>query len=98
MLLNAIAPAVGLLLQQGGDEVPDMLELLMHALHVGPDSYLPHRWCKEAVALPVLMQICKERYEQMGRRLDDVCQGGWCLKYWRLESDPARLIFAIKES
>eukprot|EP00971_Amphidinium_carterae_P196521 3899881-Amphidinium_carterae.1 len=97
MLLNAIAPAVVLLLQQGGDDVPDMLELLMHALHVGPESYLPHRWHKEAVALPVLIEMCQARYEQMGKRLDDVGQGSLCTKYWRLDRSPPRLVFTIKE-
>eukprot|EP00971_Amphidinium_carterae_P348770 6490665-Amphidinium_carterae.2 len=98
MLMQALAPAVALMGQQNGGDGFDLLELLMHALHVGPESYLPHRWRKEAVALPVLTEVCKERYEQMGRRLDDIGVDGLSVKYWRLEDSPARLIFQIKES
>eukprot|EP00971_Amphidinium_carterae_P225705 4476362-Amphidinium_carterae.2 len=100
MLLNALAPAVLLWVQQvlDGAEGPDMLEILMHALHVGPESFLPHRWCKEAVAVPVLIELCKQRHEQMGRRLDDVGQSGCSFKYWSLQGSPCRLVFANKEN
>eukprot|EP00971_Amphidinium_carterae_P004818 96286-Amphidinium_carterae.3 len=97
-LLHALAPAVLLLGQQNGGDEFDMLELILHALHVGPESYLPHRWRKEAVAMPIMIQLCKVRYEQMGRRLDDVGASGCCTTYWRLEGSPPRLIFQIKES
>eukprot|EP00971_Amphidinium_carterae_P002445 48377-Amphidinium_carterae.1 len=98
MLLQALSPAAALLGQQNGGDGFDMLELLMHALHVGPESYLPHRWRKEAVAMPVMIEVCKERYEQMGKRLDNIGAGGLCTKYWRLVDSPPRLIFQISLS